>query len=161
MKRFTIVVVILLFSAFQGQAQSKSFEILKEQFKDAEDVHSFSIGGFFCRTVLWMVGEEDFRDAIKELNHLRMITIPKENFRERKLTLNGFRKVLQSDHFVSLGTVKEDGEHLEIFLQENGNNRKRYFVLVEDADEIIGIEMKGEIDLNKLSPQKEVLYYNL
>ncbi len=157
-----LIILLLIVATTTARAQSKSFDTLRDHFKGTEDVHSISVGGFFCRTVLWMAGEEEFRDAIKELNHIRMITIPKENFRAQHLSVNGFRKVLKSDGFESLATVKDDGEYFEIYLQQNDNKQNRYFVLVEDEDEIIGIELKGEIDIQKLaSSKKEVVYHNL
>lgn len=160
---YSLAIVLLMFTAGSAFAQSKSFEALKYQFKDSENVHSVSVSGFFCRMVLWMADDEELKEAIKELNHIRIITIPKTNFKDQNLTVNGFRKVLQRDQFESLATVRDQGEQLEIYLQQNGNKSKRYFVLVEDDTEVTAIELKGEIDIAKLNAmkKKEVVYQNL
>lgn len=160
---YSLVIALVVVTAGSAYAQSKSFEVLKDHFKDTDDVHSVSVSGFFCRMVLWMADDEELKGAIKELNHIRIITIPKINFKDQNLTVNGFRKVLQRDQFESLATVRDNGEHVEVYLQQSGNKSNRYFVLVENDTEVTAIELKGEIDIAKLNAmkKKEVVYQNL
>ncbi len=75
MKSILVFVVILITSA-SSFAQSKSFHVLRDKFKDQPDVYSFSFSGWMGRMVLNMAGEYEFRNAIKDLKHMRIITIP-------------------------------------------------------------------------------------
>lgn len=146
--KLTLAFIILLAGTSYGQ--SSSFELLRDKFIDTENVQAISVGGFFCRTVMWMTGEDELREAIQELKHVRMITIPKQNFRQQKLSLAGFKKVLQSDRFESIAAIAEPDEKVEVFMQQTDSRTDRYFVLVEDNNEVVAIELKGKIDVAKL-----------
>lgn len=158
MKRFfTLFVLIVL--ATQANAQSNSYQTFKDTFKGGEDVHSFSVSGFLARTVLWMADEHEFANAITDIKNIKLVTVPKEEFNARGLSINGFRKVLKEDSFQELAHFRDNGSLVTFFLQENGKNKlkDRYFILVEEHDEVIGMEMKGSVDMNVLlSMKKEV-----
>ena len=131
-------------------AQSESFQTLKDNFAGQPEVHCFKVSGFLCRTVLWMAGEWEFREAISDVSSIRIMTIPKEAFASQQLSLGGFRRVLQKDRYESLATVRDNGERVEVYIQEAGNRNNRYLVLVEESDEVTVIEVKGSLDLQKL-----------
>lgn len=147
MKPFTkIVVIALTLLAGVVHGQSASYQALKDNFKKRPDVVSISVGGWMCRLVLRMADEYEFNDAIRKVRHVRLITIPAKEFDALNLSVNGFKKVLKKDSFEELSRVREKGETVTVYLQESGNNKNRYFVLVEADDQITGIEIKGYID---------------
>lgn len=131
-------------------SQSKSFETLYDHFSGTDEVNCFSISGFFCRAGLWMAGEHEFRDAIESVSSVRLITIPLSNFRAQGLSLNGYRKVLASDDFESLATIRESESKVEIYLQQTDNNENHYLVLVEEHEQVTAIEIRGYMDVDKL-----------
>ena len=160
-KHFTIITLTLLFT--QANAQSDSYKTIKDTFKGGPDVHAFSVSGFLCRTVLWMADEHEFRDAITDIKSIKFIVVPKEEFSSRSLSIGGFMKILKQDAFQELAHFRDHGDLVTVYLQENGKNklRDRYFILVEDNDEIVGIEMKGSVDMNALlKMNKEVAWNN-
>lgn len=160
MTKLKILFAILFVNiAFGLSAQSDSFLTLKDHFEGEEDVHSIKISGFLARTVLWVAGEWEFRDAISEVRNIRMINIPRKNFSQQELSVPGFRMFLEDDHFESLAKVKEKGSNVEIFLQKTRNREDRYLVLVEEDDEVTVIELKGRIDIQKLKSKNTELSY--
>ena len=54
--------------------------------------------------------------------------------------------MLQKDSFASLATIHDKGDDISIFHRLDDNNKNRYFVLVEEQNEVVAIEMKGYID---------------
>lgn len=139
--------VALSSSAF---AQSRSFETLRDNFEGGEDVHCIQVSGFLCRAALWMAGEWEFREAISDVSSIRLITIPRQNFKSQDLSVAGFKEYLRKDNFESLATIKEKGDRVEIFIQQAGNRKDRYLILAEEADEVTVVEVKGYIDIQKL-----------
>lgn len=97
-----------------------------------------------------MAGEWEFREAISGVNSIRLITIPMSNFADKELSVGGFKKYMVTDHFESLVTVKEDGESVEVYLQQSGKQRDRYLVLVQEREEMTVIEINGYIDIQKM-----------
>ncbi len=160
MKSILGVLLILLITVGSVSAQSNSYQILKENFNGQPDVHSFSVSGWVGRVILNMAGEYEFRDAIKELKHVRFITIPRAEFEARKLTVKGFKNVLKQDSFQELAFIRDNGEEVSIYLKEGNNHKNHYFVLVEDEQEVVAIELKGYIDLEQLNPTNTTIAIN-
>lgn len=145
-----LVLVLAVASAVPVFAQSESYLTLKDHFRGTKDVYSFKVSGFLCRAALSIAGEHDFREAIRDVSSVRLITIPRDNFGQQNLSVAGFRKYLASDHFESLLTVRDHGELVEFYLQAGSNHNDVYFVLIEKASEVTAIEIRGAIDLQKL-----------
>ncbi|MEQ1586797.1 MAG: DUF4252 domain-containing protein [Cyclobacteriaceae bacterium] len=145
-----IRILILLLVAGTTHAQSKSYQTLKDNFNDQPDVHSFSVSGWMGRVILNLAGEFEFKEAIKDLKHVRVITIPRSEFKALNLTIKGFKSVLKQDSFQELAFIRDNGEEVSIYLKEGNNNKNHYFVLVEEEQEVVAIEMKGYIDLQQL-----------
>jgi hypothetical protein len=159
-KHFSLITLVFL--ATLASAQSDSFLTMKDTFKGGDDVYHFSLSGFLCRTVLAMADEHEFRDAITDIKNIRLIVVPKEHFSAKGLSINGFKKVLKQDAFQELAHFRDHGDLVSVYLQEENNKnrqRDRYFILVEDGDEVVGIEMKGSVDMNVLlNLNKEVAF---
>jgi Domain of unknown function (DUF4252) len=159
MKSILVFVVILITSA-SSFAQSKSFDALRDKFKGQPDVYSFSLSGWMGRMVLNMAGEYEFRNAIKDLKHMRIITIPNSEFSVQNVSVKGFKKVLKQDSFEELALIREEGEEVSVYLREGNNHKNNYFVLVEGTDEVVAIELKGYLDPKLLNPKNTTLAIN-
>lgn len=148
------LLTLLLAGSLAAQAQSKSYEALMDRFKGQPDVHSFSLGGWLCRAALSLAVLEEDEDpevrllhrAMADINHVRFIVIPKEEFRAQGVSVNGFRKYLERDHFELMADVKDNGDHVTFYHRETGQRKAQYFVLIEESDEVVAIEMKGYVD---------------
>lgn len=158
--RSIIIILLLLNTAGSVSAQSNSYQILKDNFIGQPDVQSFSVSGWVGRVILNMTGEYEFKEAIKELKHVRFITIPRAEFEARKLTVKGFKNVLKQDSFQELAFIRDNGEEVSIYLKEGNNHKNHYFVLVEDEREVVAIELKGYIDLEQLNPKNTTIAIN-
>lgn len=156
MKSFKILLVLMFVASF-AMAQSKSYSILKDKFIDQPDVHSFSFSGWMGRLVLRMVDEHEFRDAIKELQHVRFIEIPKAEFAAQNLSVKGFKNILMKDSFQELAFIRDNGEEITIYLREGNNHKNHYFVLVEEEQQVVAIELKGYLDPQLLNPNNTTL----
>jgi hypothetical protein len=143
-------IILLVFILFAGQAiaQSDSYLTLKDTFKGGDDVFSISVNGMLCRTALRLADEHEFCDAITDIKNIRVIVVPATEFRRKDLSVAGFKKILSEDSFKELATVRDNGDDVSIFLQENSKNRDRYFFLIDEGDEVIALEMKGSLDMN-------------
>ena len=157
------VIVFVLASITLANAQSNSYQTLKNTFSDEPEVHSFAFSGWMGRLVLDMVGNDELKDAIKDLNHVRFITIPHAVLDARNLSVNGFKKVLQQDFFEEIAYVRDRGEEVTIYLRETGNQQNRknvYFVLVEEERDVVAIELRGLLDPQLLNPRNTTLVIN-
>lgn len=146
------MIIPFVLIALGSMAQSKSYQTLKDRFIDQPDVQAFSFGGWLGRAALSFVSESDdpdarlLRKAMADIDHIRFLVIPKQAFREQNLSVNGFRSYLSKDEFDMLADIKDNGERVTFYQREEDARNQRYFVLIDEADEVVAIEMKGYID---------------
>ena len=110
--------------------------------------------------VLGMAGEWEFKEAINDVQHVRLITIPADEFKAQGLSVSGFKKLLVKDSFEELASVRDHGDDVTFYLQTTGN-KNRYMIVVQEPDEVVVIEMRGTIDANLLlAPEKALSFQN-
>ncbi|MBT1703200.1 DUF4252 domain-containing protein [Chryseosolibacter indicus] len=143
----TLTVIFLVTSGVF--AQSESFHLLENKFKGSENVHALSLSGFLSRIVLRCAGEHDFRKAVKQVKHIRIINIPKSAFEAEQVTVHGFKKVLKKDSFEEVLSVRDHGDDVTLYMKSESNRKNSsYFLLVEEESEVVAIELHGYIDPN-------------
>lgn len=146
MRSSLIIIVLILFTISSASSQHTAFQTLKNKFKGEENVVTLSSSGFMVRTILLLAGAHDFRKAIKEVDRLRLITIPKAEFEHQRVSVNGFKKVLYKNDYEMLGSTIDHGDRVTLYLQSGEKHHEHYFLLVENPNEVIAIEIKGEVD---------------
>lgn len=160
MKSILLFVAAVCITTASALAQSNSYQTLKDKFKDQPDVHSFSFSGWMGRMVLNIAGEYEFKNAIKDIRSVKFITIPRSEFAVQHVSIQGFKKVLKQDAYQELAFIRDEGEEVSIYLREGNNNKNTYFVLVEDEQEVIAMELKGYLDPQLLNPKNTTLAIN-
>lgn len=157
----TLLTVVFILIIFSASAQSKSFQVLRQKFSENENTFSFTTSGFFAKTILWVAGEHEYIKAIKDVKNIRLIVIPKEAFRKQQVTLAGFMKFTKQDSFEELARVRDHGDDVRLLIQgEKTGKDNRYLILAESNDEIVAIEVKGDIDPNILLKNDRSLAYH-
>src|SRR5690348_477945 len=122
MKHFTATVLFLLLATALVLAQSKSYITLREKFAGEKDVFSFRFSGGFARLAMRIAGEYEFYDAIRDVQNVRFIVIPKNAFHEKRVSLSGFKKIAKGDGFEELAHIRDHGDDVEILLQTGKND---------------------------------------
>lgn len=154
-----LLTLTLVATAWVANAQSESYQAFKYKFQGDENVFSFETGGLLARTVLLFSGDHEFRKAIRNVRHIRIMTVPGSAFEKNKVSLQGFQHVLKNDGYEKLVSVRDNGDNVSIYLQSGERNRdSRYFVLVDQKHEVVAIELYGNIDLNMLRNHEQQSY---
>lgn len=149
-----ILVSLLLTISVGVFAQSTGMRALKDRFKGEPDVHSFKLGGFLARTVFNLAGEYEYKEAITDIRGIELITIPQDVFKSQNVSVAGYKKFLQENHFEQLIEVKDNGEVVTIYTTPDAGKHERYLIVVDGGHEVVVIELKGHIDPSKLSNVK-------
>jgi hypothetical protein len=138
-------------------AQSKSYQLLREKFQGEANVVSFTTSGYLARTVLWMAGEHEYTDAVRDIRKIRLTVIPEQAFKTNNVTLQGFKKLAKRDGFEELAHVKDNGDDVTLLLQSEFSSSKsnRYLLLVDGGNEIVVMEITGYIDPSILLKDNE------
>ncbi|HEY5749897.1 MAG TPA: DUF4252 domain-containing protein [Chryseolinea sp.] len=145
MKTF-IASVILTGLISTSLAQSNSFTTFREKFSGEDDVHHFSINGFFARTILRLATEDEMNEAVKEIKNIRLVTVPKAAFEKQKVTVEGFKRELKKDAFEELAFAKEHKENITLYIQSTLKHDNRYMVLIDEPYVVTLVEFRGKVD---------------
>jgi hypothetical protein len=160
MKLLTTSAALLIITASTAFAQSNSYHALREKFRGEKDVVALHASGSLARTILWVAGEKDFKDAIEDVKDIRFIVIPKRAFRANDVSLDGFKKIAKKDSFEEVARVRDHGDDVTLLLQTSYKQKhNRYLVVVESDSEVVVMEIKGYIDPS-LTIYKEKIAYN-
>ena len=140
-----------------ASAQSDSYETFKDTFRGGRDVFSFGVRGWLARAVLRFTDEYEFRDAISEVKTIKVTIVPRQRFREKNLSLKEFKKILKDDLFEELAQVRDHGDNVTVYIQENSKRKHNnlYFILVEESDEVVAIEMRGFVSEEAIARLKK------
>lgn len=139
----SVILTALISTSF---AQSNSFNTFREKFNGEEDVHHFSINGFFTRAILRLATEDDMNDAVKEIKNIRLVTVPKAAFEKQKVTVQGFKHELKKDAFEELAHAKEHGKNITLYIQSTLKQDNRYMVLIDEPYVVTLVEFRGKVD---------------
>jgi hypothetical protein len=158
--KFLATSVIIIAAVTSTFAQSKSYQALREKFRGEKEVFALHASGGIARTILWVAGERDFKEAIEDVRDIRFIVIPKRSFRNNNVTLEGFKKVARRESFEEVARVKDHGDDVTLMMQRSYKEKdNRYLLMVDSENEVVVMEIKGYIDPS-LSVYKEKIAYN-
>lgn len=129
-------------------AQSDSYRMLRSQFDDSPDVRSYRLRGLMIRLVAEIVEDEDERLAasLRDVKRVRLMIIPKEEFAQKGVTVSGFKSRLPKDKFELMGDFRDEGGSVAFYHRAEKRGKNCYFVIIDQDDEVVAIEMKGYID---------------
>jgi hypothetical protein len=145
---FLFASIALLQSTPQvAAAQSPSFQAFRDKFAGEDDVHYFKLSGFIVRSVLAMAGEPEARVATRGIHKVRLAVVPRDAFKARQVTVQGFRQVLRQDAFDELLEFRDNGDQVTVYSNSpRHSDDQSYMMLVESDDEIVLIEINGKVD---------------
>jgi hypothetical protein len=157
----TTILAFLLLAIFgvSGYAQTSVYRTMKNKFSDSEDVFSFSTSGFLAKAALWVAGEYEFTEAVREIDQIRVITVPKAAFEKQNVTVKGLKKLIVKSSYELLTSIRDHGDEVTLFIQPGKSEKNNhYFVLVESNDDVVGIEIKGYIDPQMMLRKSDLSY---
>jgi hypothetical protein len=145
--RKLILPLLLVIVTLSANAQSKSYKDLRRNFDGEPEVRSIGLGAPVCRMLINIIGWEDkeMSAALRGVKHVRFMTIPTEAFADHGLSVRGFQSRLEKDSFELMASFRDDGNQFTIYHRPE-KKADRYFMLMEDGDDLVAVEMKGYID---------------
>jgi hypothetical protein len=88
---------------------------------------------------------------LRSVNQVRLMVIPQEAFERQGLSVDGFRSVLRKDAFDEMTEVRNGKDRVTVYMRPDSNQSNRYFVLVANDEEVVAMEMKGNVDTEWLA----------
>jgi hypothetical protein len=158
MKKTLLSVLLLLFLSLTASAQSESFMALKSKFKGSDNVFCFRAGGgLLARAALLASGEDEINDAIKRIHDIQLMVVSKDAFREKRVTVAGYRRLLVKDNYSELLRARDKGDDVTIYIRPDSHGNNLYLILVEEPHEVVAIHFEGHLDPKAILNATDVL----
>lgn len=147
--------LLLVVPASGAFSQSGDFLKLMNDLESGDGVTSVLVTkkmfGLFARTMASSEEGESLNEILGNLDELKVIELTGGNKPKRDLR-SEVSAILKRDRFEPLMKVVEDGEFVEISVQESGGKIRHLVMYIEeDGREIQLISITGIIDLDQIS----------
>jgi hypothetical protein len=146
MRRTVLIASLSTFCLFVS-AQSKSYQMLYDDFSGKEDVVAFSLSGTLCRSLEFFL-KEDVRppdEVMEDIDHVRLIIIPREKIDDQGFSIEDFKKSIHGDSFTKIHSASKNQELLNVFHRTDSVSKNKYLILIEKPDKIFAFEMNGPV----------------
>lgn len=134
----------------ENPAKFNSRKFLKH-YKSNENVIGFSLPAGLIRVFVDR-DEKELRELLKQIDDMQFLIFDDDYFHEisPKKLFAEMDKELESNQFVDVLIVKEKDELVKFKIQEENSKVKEIIMLVSSQDEVIVMNISGNIDLTKI-----------
>ena len=133
----------------EAKFNSKKFV---RHYKNSEHVVSFSLPPALLRLFVDR-DEKELKQLLKQIDDMRFLVFEDEYFTEisSKELFNKMDKELTANNFKDLLIVKEKDEQVKFKIQETDNMIKELIMLVSGKDELVLINISGNINMDDIN----------
>ncbi len=145
MKR--LLLLIVLTAPLSVYAQSDVFQTFRKKFRGEEGAHYLNVSGFVVRTMLAIADEDEARRAMKDISRIHLMVVPREAFSTKRVTVAGFKRVMQDNHFEHVLDAKDGSDKVAIYSYTPSRREDQsHLMVIESDDNVLLIEFSGFVD---------------
>ena len=152
--KYLLSLITVLLLAISAQAQNDAIAKYFDQYMDDENFTMVYVSGkmfsMIAKIDIDELKDEEAQiimDVAKDIKGLRVL-MTEENPRQYYKTA---RKLINSDEYEILLTVRDKGENVNFWIKEKDNVIEELFLLVGGEDEFVMVSFMGKLDLNKIA----------
>lgn len=142
---FTLAIVI--FSPFQGRAQTETTIALNKRFDDALTL-------YFYKNTLRMLNQsesKEFDELIKDIEKMKFLVIEKT---ADSFSSSDYKKLVTSyknESYEEIMSSRFEGKNFDVFLKERNGITKGMIVLANDSSSLYVLDILGRVEINKVT----------
>ncbi len=143
-----MIVLPMLLVAQSKQGVNNFFQ----KYKNHEGAEQFKLGGLILNLATSFSGDPDSKHLLRKMKRIRLLNIDSSNPVD-PADYKQLLKDIESDDYSPLIKVKEDGEQIDIYVQEKHEHITDIIILVNGIDDFLLLNLEGKFkfeDLNDL-----------
>ncbi|MEL7122396.1 MAG: DUF4252 domain-containing protein [Bacteroidota bacterium] len=151
---FILVMTVIPMLAF---AQKSSISQFMKKYDNDENAEKLRLGGLVLDLAVSFSDDKDSKKWLKKLKRIRLLVLE-----EKSAVSDGdYRQLIkgiQNDKYSPLIKLRDAGNSVDIFAQEDGEHIRKVCVIVRSDDEFILLDLHGLLkfeDLNDLELEME------
>lgn len=149
MKRLFLLSIVTITTLGACMSQSRKFDKLCQKYEEVEGVKTFRINGLGCMFASFFVGGEEsgVENLVRSCSSCQLLiydgTACKELGREVK-------SYISTSPLEELMTVKEQGKEVRVYVEDQKDKIRQFFITVTDGPKIVVIHLQGKFSRNKI-----------
>ena len=123
-----------------------------QKYKNFENAHDIKIQGWLLKIASKFADESETKKLLKKVTYLRALIVEESDL-VSKTDLQSLLKSLQGNSFEPLIQIKDDGNHVDLFIREVGNIITDAVIVVHGSSSFVLLSIEGKLhfsDLNDL-----------
>ncbi|MFT6336681.1 MAG: hypothetical protein ACI86M_002028 [Saprospiraceae bacterium] len=152
-KLFFLFVCILSFQAVHGQ---KSVDRFIDKMKKHKNAYVVTLPGWLLRTGIEIADEDEllyepgFQEIVDGIKKLRVLFINKDSKLDNKELRSVINQIKEKDGYVDYATIKDGRNNVHVIVKEDKTRVKSLVVLASSEDGLTILNLKTDIDMEKL-----------
>lgn len=149
MKKILFSGIVLALFLSTGFAQPMEFSKLCDKYKSIEGAQTFRINKFGCLIAALFVGNEEsgVGSLVRSCSACQILVYDGNKSQELSREIKSY---IRSSTLEELMTVKENKEEVRIYVEEQKDNIRQFFITVADGSEMVYIHLKGKFSRAKI-----------
>ncbi len=152
-KLFFLLVCILSFQSVHGQ---KSVDRFIDKMKKHKNAYVVTVPGWLLRTGIGIADEDvlkyepGFQEIVDGIKRLRVLFIDKDPNLDNKALKSAINQIKDKDGYVDYATIKEGGNNIHVIVKEDKTRVKSLVLLASSKEGFTILNLKTDIDMEKL-----------
>jgi hypothetical protein len=152
-KLFFLLVCIFSFQSVHGQ---KSVDKFIDKMKKHDDAYVVTLPGWLLRTGVQIADENElrfepgFQEIVDGIKRLRVLFIDKDSQLDNKELISAVNQIKEKDGYIDYATIKEGGNNVHVIVKEDNTRVKSLVLLAKSDDGFTILNLKTDIDMDKL-----------
>jgi hypothetical protein len=148
MKNIIFVIAIGLMPVF-SMAQNPNVKAFYDKYMDYENVTNVSLQGWVLKMAANFSDDENGEKILQKITKLRVMVMEEQNL-VSKNDYQSLVKSIEKDRFEKLMQIREGGEKIDFFIQEDGDQISNLLMLINGDDEFILVSLEGNLKFSDL-----------
>lgn len=148
MKNILFVIVIGLIPVF-SMAQNSNVKAFYDKYMDYENVTDVSLQGWILKMAANFSDDENGEKILQKITKLRVMVMEERNL-VSPMDYQSLVKNIQKDRFEKLMEIRDGGQKIDFFIQEDGDQISNILLLINGEDEFVLVSLEGNLEFSDL-----------
>lgn len=150
MKTLTFIFLLLIATATASFGQARSVQQFYDHYKKLETVTDVRLQGWVLELAARFSDEETAERLLKKITQLRVLVMEEGNLVEPEQYRSFIRNV-KKERFEELFQIREDGNHVNFLIREDGDTITDVLITVSGEDGFVLLSLEGALQFSDLN----------
>ena len=158
-RNFTVFFIYILFAIFLHGCQSRGKDHVMKEIRTQYPNASSKVVYRSNLNMLNYENDEDFEKLIFDIEKITILKVDKSEYNVKKGYEDQIKETLIEQEYIELINIKHKGYRANILGKEANGELEAYFVIINNEDTFIVLDINGSIPLQNINTLLENVHY--